>query len=91
MTTEELATNAQPVAAHPDKLREQMAENNVSTCIVVLFNHFSNSLIAARTLETLDKYFCKLELYLNPNLIWKKHVLLNNECGLETQCWKVPS
>jgi len=28
--TEEQVTNAQPIAAHPDKIREQMSDNNVS-------------------------------------------------------------
>ena len=29
-STEEQVTNAGPVSAHPDKIREQIAENNVS-------------------------------------------------------------
>ena len=28
--TEEQITNAEPVSAHPDKIREQIGENNVS-------------------------------------------------------------
>lgn len=29
-STEEQVTNAQPVSAHPDKIRDQMSDNNVS-------------------------------------------------------------
>ena len=29
-STEEQVTNAEPVSAHPDKIREQLADNNVS-------------------------------------------------------------
>jgi hypothetical protein len=29
-TTEEMVTNAQAISAHPDKIREQMADNSVS-------------------------------------------------------------
>lgn len=45
-TTEEMITNATPVSAHPDKLREQMAENGVSlfvyTCILWVVSIVTN-------------------------------------------------
>ena len=51
--TEEQVTNAEPVSAHPDKIREQMVENNVSG--------ISGNILKFRTPETFAVITIKLE------------------------------